>query len=92
MMMEIDEASKNEVVLLPEPTTATANQQRVRSHTEIMSALGYTTPAPIPKRFRTAWDQLVHNFPCPPEIQHRMWAARIRRTFMEDCGFPVDWR
>ena len=92
MMMGIDEASKNEVILLPEPTTATENQQRVRSHTEIMAALGYTTPAPIPKRFRTAWDQLVHDFPCPPEIQHRMWAARIKRMFMEDCGFPVDWR
>ena len=65
--------------------------RRARTHTEIMRELGYETPDPVPKRFRHAWDHLVSEFPCPSELQHRLWAVRIKRMFEEDCGFPVDW-
>ena len=68
------------------------NVKTERSHADKMRSLGYETPAPIPKRFKTAWAQLVENFPCPPEVQHKMWACRIQRMFNEDCGFPADWK
>ena len=68
----MDGESINDVTLDPEPTLGTENLQRVRTHTEMMAALGYTTPAPMPKRFKNAREHLVHNFPCPPELQHRM--------------------
>ena len=91
-----------EVMELTEPSKCIADMEHEsclkpttrmpRTHAQIMSDMGFETPTPVPKRFKSAWDHLVHNFPCPPEIQHRVWAARIRRMFADDCGFPVDWR
>ena len=46
---------------------------RERTHAENMSAIGIEAPEYVPKRFKTVWDQLVHEFPCPPDIQHKMW-------------------
>ena len=63
-----------------------------RTHAEKMSAIGFEAPQHLPKRFKTAWDQLVTDFPCPPELQHKVWAQRIKRMFAQDCGFPIDWR
>ena len=69
-----------------------ATTKMPRTHAQIMSDIGFETPAPIPKWFKSVWDHIVHNFPCPLELQHRVWAARISRMFADDCGFPVDWR
>ena len=63
-----------------------------RTHTEIMRSLGYDPPEPEQKKPKTVWQQMIENFPCPPEQQHAMWAARIIRNFRIDCGFPRnDW-
>ena len=42
---------------------------RERTHAEKMRAIGIEPPEHVPKRFKTAWDQLVNDFPCPPELQ-----------------------
>ena len=93
MMDKVDGAVES-LVCLAEPVVGTVERndtRRARTHAEIMRELGYETPDPIPKRFRNAWDHLVSVFPCPSELQHRLWAVRIKRMFEEDCGFPVDW-
>ena len=46
---------------------------RERTHAEKMRAIGIEPPEHVPKRFKTAWDQLVHDFPCSPELQHKVW-------------------
>ena len=71
-----------EVMELTEPSICIADMEpdsglqattrMPRTHAQIMSDMGFETPAPVPKRFKSAWDHLVHNFPCPPEIQHRI--------------------
>ena len=62
-----------------------------RSHSEIMASLGYETPAPLPKKTKTMWEEFVEQFPCPSELQHKVWAGRIARQFRNDCGFAYDW-
>jgi hypothetical protein len=42
-----------------------------RTYAEKMSVIGIEASEHVPKRFRTAWDQLVYAFPCPPDIQHQ---------------------
>ena len=69
----------------------TALQTSTSTHAERIRGSSFKTPAPVPKRFESAWDHLIQNFPCPPELQHRVWASTIRRMFAEDCGFPVYW-
>ena len=65
---------------------------RERTHAEKMRAIGIEPPEHVPKRFKTAWDQLVHDFPCSSELQHKVWDRKIKRMFARDCGFPVDWK
>ena len=49
----------------------------VRTHREVMSSLGYDILEPVPKKPRTAWELLVDEFPCPPQLQHAVWARII---------------
>ena len=62
-----------------------------RSHQQIMASLGYETPAPVVKRTKSAWEDLVEAYPCPPEYQHKVWANRIKRLYRLDCGLISDW-
>ena len=80
-MMDMVESAVNSPVEYSETVLGTEDRKdttRARTRTEIMSELGFETPAPMPKRFRNAWDHLVSVCPCPPELQHRVWAARIK--------------
>ena len=62
-----------------------------RSHQQIMASLGYETPAPEVKRTKSAWEDLVEAYPCPPVYQHKVWANRIKRLYRLDCGLISDW-
>ena len=64
---------------------------KVRTHTEIMQSLGYKPPLPEQKKTKTVWQEMVDIFPCAPEQQHAMWAARIIRNLKNDCGFPRNY-
>ena len=33
----------------------------------------------------------MEEFPCPSELQHKIWAGRIARQFRNDCSFTTDW-
>ena len=93
-MMEMIESAVNSPLEYTQTVKGMEEREartRARTHTEIMSDQGFETPAPMPKRFRNAWEHLVGIFPCPPELQHRLWAARVKRMFQGDRGFLVDW-
>ena len=80
-MMDMVDCAVNSLVEYSENVIGTEDRKtitRARRHSEIMRELGYETPAPMPKRFRNTWDHLVRVFPCPPELQHRVWAARVK--------------
>ena len=62
-----------------------------RTHAQIMESLGYEAPSRPVKNPKGIWDCLLESFPCPPEMQHMIWANRIKRLFKRDCGMPTDW-
>ena len=69
----------------------TTSESRPRTHTQIMEQLGYGTYIPPVKKAKNTWEMLLEQFPCPPEYQHKVWAARIHRQFKQDCGLPYFW-
>ena len=54
------------------------------THVEVMRRMRYEPSLPVTKKTKTNWDMLVDEFPCPVDIQHSVWAARILRNFKKD--------
>ena len=68
------------------------NVPNVCTHREVMRSLGYDIPEPVVKKNKSVWGLLVDEFPCPPQLQHAIWAARILRNMNKECGYPgIDW-
>ena len=57
-MMEMIESAANSPLEYTE-TVHGMEVREARTHTEIMSDLGFKTMAPVPKRFRNAWSILL---------------------------------
>ena len=61
-MMEMIESAANSPLEYTETVNGIEDREartRARTHTEIMSDLGFETPAPMPKHFRDAWSILL---------------------------------
>ena len=77
--------------LSPEHVEEKCSGKVPRSHKEIMESMGYEQDFPPNKRNKTVWEELLAEFPCPPELQHQVWANRIKRLFRKDCGLFASW-
>ena len=94
MEKHIDTTEMEDRKLLPSEIMADSTGKVVRAprtHAQIMESLGYEAPSRPVKKPKGIWDCLLESFPCPPEVQHMMWANRIKRLFKRDCGMPTDW-